>query len=494
MTLDMIPADVMYLILGLLSPVDHLALAVTSKPLLANLGVDVAQTLDTEGKRQFLQLLERDDPTKAICFGCNRLAKLDEGPVTGWLNRSHYLCEGKVERARYRNASFASMVESPDSGTEITKYATNSWMASYDGPEIPFADVYLVMNRHFYGQPYGLPIEHLERSYTFEKFIPSYKSSCVAFDHFPLERHASGNIRRLRYKRHKPNEPATSTTKTSSRDPGSACPNTGSEETSAHLLRGLPPLGPLPDEATPWQFSHKYSAKIIDDELYISRSHHIVGPPGFRGDIATVVSNIRLPFCMHLVGDPMHSYGTGTVMPDSPLGNSEQYFLYPPKYEPVKPVPIKLKLDTGKTITRLTRPCRRDPKWNGWSDTEASKRRSCKFCYTDYDVLFSMRDDCFHMEVKTYHRLGACRSPDDPVWTCLSTRNDEIWPSIHQYPCEIDSPGKARAQWYKDGTIDDSANWYLWRMGTFEELYRYKLPAYYIMSNGMLDEERRLTF
>ncbi|KAI9898648.1 hypothetical protein N3K66_007008 [Trichothecium roseum] len=333
---------------------------------------------------ELLLLLEKDDPMSVVCFGCYRLTKLDRGTEPVWCEKCSFKAAGEcgiMERcAGWRHRRLA----------EHMRKTEKSWKPEKHGPEILFADAHLVMNRYLYGDCHGLPLETLERSYDFERFIPSYKSRVRTWDHFPLERHVPGDLRRLRYKPSK--ELADAMARSSSKR---AIARAGAECNPRPIPRSmqLQPPGPLPDEAVPWRFSRRYEAKIIDGELYVRRSHHVVGPPGYKGSIGVAVANFRIPFCVHLVGNPIK------------------------------------------------------------------------------------RDDRFYIDTMTYHRLGTCRYPEDDVWTRLSDAkrwHTEARGRQPSYVRDKTTWGQVRAQWYKDGTVDNSAHWDIWDGQTYEDVFSFK--------------------
>ena len=95
-----------------LPPVARLSLALTRKAFFIYVGVEA---LSREDKTQLLLLLEKDDPRKAICFGCNRLARLDG---------SRCDCKGEIERTLWHFVKFIN--DGPS--TEIVRHAANSWV------------------------------------------------------------------------------------------------------------------------------------------------------------------------------------------------------------------------------------------------------------------------------------------------------------------------------------------------------------------------------
>ena len=430
------------------SPVARLSFALSGRIFFYSLGVE---PLSREDRMELLLLLEKDDPMSIVCFGCYRLTKLDQGTEPAWCEKCSFKAAGEcriMERCIGRRSRRL---------TEHMRKTEKSWKPEKHGPEILFADAHLVMNRHLYGDSHGLPLEALERSYDFERFIPSYKSRVRTWDHFPLERHVSGDLRRLRYKPSQELADAMARSKSKR-----AIARAGAECDPRPIPRSmqLRPPGPLPDEAVPWRFSHRYEAKIIDGELYVRRSHHVVGPPGYKGSIGVAVANFRIPFCVHLVGNPLKRYSSFWRSYGQPLGFSDQGYV-----------------TSNDQIPGTTQVVERTYKQNGWCHTEESRLRACEVCYTDFDVSLRIRDDRFYMDVMTYHRLGTCRYPEDHVWTRLS--NAKFWytKEHNRQPSHARDEttwGQARAQWYKNGTVDNSAHWDIWDGQTYEDVFPFK--------------------
>ena len=120
------------------------------------------------------------------------------------------------------------------------------------------------MDRHLYGEPYGLPLSSLEYRYEFQRLINLKEA--LGSD-FPLDRHPQGRPYLTRERRktvwgsHTPHKPDTST--------------------------------------SPWTFKHTSEAKIINNELYIARFHSIDGPHVERRDFSKLLRSLELPICRH---------------------------------------------------------------------------------------------------------------------------------------------------------------------------------------------------
>jgi hypothetical protein len=127
------------------------------------------------------------------------------------------------------------------------------WRLSKSYPEIAFSDARLVMLNHRLGSNYGLPIQSLERSFSFSRLINANIRGLWRH-HFPLEQH---KIQQLKY-----------------------------------------PIRPY----TVWDFEHHYSASVVDNELYIHRSHTVIGPPVTSATLEDVLNHVGLPICHHVCG------------------------------------------------------------------------------------------------------------------------------------------------------------------------------------------------
>ena len=449
------PAEIVWLIRNLLSPASRTCLALTAKSFFSYFGLE---PLGSEGKRDLILLLEREDPMNVVCFGCYRLTRLDRGPAPAWCEQCASKFDTQHQSVSAEMAAEDGLADPSQQTRQSMKDAKHSWQSELGGPEILFSDAHLIMNRHLYGEPHGLPIDVLQRSYTFERFLPSFKSYVEAQPHFPLERHETYVGRSLYHIRDKEARQATNVAarpspyKSATLVPLPPVSEKGREQRPR--TTELRPAEPLPDEAIPWSFSHTYAAKIIDGELYVSRTHHVVGPPGYSGNIQTAVANFRIPFCMHVDGDPVIKPRTRTTLSQGskrqPLGreNKERHYHGLPGDES----PSQAEEDGGQHAYF----------YNDWCRSGTRKQESsCRYCYTDYDVSLCIREnDRFYLDVVTYHRLGTCRDPDAHVWILL-TKDDDMGVRSRRRRKKArlfnKDPGHARAQWHKDGTGDGSS-------------------------------------
>lgn len=192
--------------------------------------------LSEQDEIEVLELLERDDRNIFICFNCRKLWPFDGSHDNDQRTYHQFTCPKravyKLETSPCHNdpRSFDDFF-----GTTVAVAARafqlplSIWGLGQGYPEVSFSEAHLVMLNHRHGNEYGLPLHTLEKSLSFSRYINVNDMSTLE-SHFPLERHASGP-------------------------------------------RGYP-IRPT----TVWNFEHQYSAKVINDELFLSRSHIITGP------------------------------------------------------------------------------------------------------------------------------------------------------------------------------------------------------------------------
>lgn len=348
----MLPPEIKFMVAEGLSAVDKTSFALVAKVFFRCLSPSGRFPLSEADTIEALLLLERDNPQKFACLSCRKLWPFDASHPTGCLGHSHRVCPKPAERKVKRSLS-----EETDRGLRlkerprIFQAPLDEWRLSKNYPMIAFSDARLVMLNHRLGSNYGLPIQSLERSFSFPKFINMNNISWQRRNHFPLEQH---KIQHLRY-----------------------------------------PIRPY----TVWDFEHHEFASVIDDELYIHRSHTITGPPVTSMKLGDVLNHVGLPICHHVCGAPMSV--------DDVLGN--WYTI---------PEPTSL------------------GEWNPSNVSESLKnnrcdkvRRSCYLCFTDYEPVINGGIDAgWKVMLKTYHRLGQCRTMDD------------IWLSFNSYPCSKEEP------------------------------------------------------
>lgn len=283
-----LPWEIVYMILEHLPPRSYVALALTTKPLFTTLfptgrvpvlgyhtghtPSDSSRDLELSERDELLLLLEKDDPTVAFCFDCRKLCAIDSG-------RGHLSC---AEPAIFRWVSISDMADiwpsplfSRDAAgspcvvggqppLDFVNYHPLAWIPKMQWPAVNFAEARLTVNRHMYGESYGLPPGCLEYRYEFERFINLSTGSIDS--HFPLDKHPQGHQYLTRDRQR---------TVRNSR--------TINSDVFTHA----------------WTFTHVSEARIIDSELYIARFHSIRGPLVERSEFFNLHNSLDLPICKH---------------------------------------------------------------------------------------------------------------------------------------------------------------------------------------------------
>ncbi|KAM5354403.1 hypothetical protein ACJ41O_001052 [Fusarium nematophilum] len=318
--------------------------------------------LEGEDLVNLLLLLERDDPGQFVCFGCQRLCTLGPDHEQFFRERRHQDCGGTVQKP----SAGATQVWGQRLWEPITlELPALTWKPEAQGPELPFSTAHLVMRRHFHGESSGLPLECLSRRFSFVRFI-SLDGHAFVGDHFPLEQHRSGER-----------------SFTQPEVENWLAEQSRHRRDSQVALLGLASV-------QRWKFDHKYEAKIVNDELFVARTHRVTGPPVPAQKFVELVSSLGLPVCNHT-----RCY---TVF-QAP----EDQRLCVPQLRGPSPSPSP---EEAEKIL-----CHREV-------------RSCTLCLTDY--MISIRgneaEEDWSLELVTYHRLGSCRSPSEAAWACLEQR------------------------------------------------------------------------
>ncbi|KAF6832003.1 hypothetical protein CPLU01_06385 [Colletotrichum plurivorum] len=242
--LALMPRELLFMVADQLLTVSHTALALACKSLFASLCcTGQFPKLGDGDLRTVLLMLEKDLHPR--CDSVLRIIRsFEDERICSW---SRHL-SGNRERKWVETSSL--VVWRP----AVLGLGGNA-------PQIIFTEAHLVMNRHFYGSAHGLPIQHLESTFEFSRHI-AFGEGDISMNHFPLENHHSS---------------------------GERC----------HLQPASPPPS---QDATRWTFSHRTSAKIIDDELFLCRRHRVTSPPCSMADFSRVVDSLELPVCRDIYG------------------------------------------------------------------------------------------------------------------------------------------------------------------------------------------------
>ncbi|KAF6808277.1 hypothetical protein CMUS01_13934 [Colletotrichum musicola] len=396
--LALMPRELLFIVADQLPTASRTTLALACKSLFISLcPTGRFPELDNGDLLAVLLMLEKDAPNIYLCFGCTRLRPLERNRDGSLREQLHPRCESVLRTI----LSFRDERRPPATrigrghwrrNPQIKWVKTSSlvvWRPAVLGlggnvPEITFTEAHLVMNRHFYGAAHGLPIQHFESGFEFDRHITLGEGN-ISMNHFPLENHHSSSRK--------------------------------------HDLR---PTRPPPSQsATRWPFSHRTSAKIIDDALFLCRRHRVTAPPCSMADFCRVVDSLELPVCRDIYGSSqmpsLHFWVEG----------SETC------------IPKLLALRTGVT----------EPETDVHPDAAV---RSCSHCFTDYEISVNrgrLPDEEWRLELVTYHKLGSCRTPEDPVWSALVE-------GLCRYPYDSRA-GEARRAWL-GGAGDTAASYGTW--------------------------------
>ncbi|VUC34998.1 unnamed protein product [Clonostachys rosea] len=190
----------------------------------------------------------------------------------------------------------------------------------------------------------------------------------------------------------------------------------------------------LENELRSWMFSHKFTAMVVGGELHVARLHRVSSIPVSRQGFLEGMRWLHLPICNHFGGiDPW----------EVPWDESWQY------EDLIDPWYVLLDEVLGGSGSTST--------GDEGAEKLATKyvNGSCDHCFTDYEFYVEGNDNGSTLELATYHRLGRCETPDDPIWQCLAcpsrnfgTGREEVDPSY--------GAGRTREKWYEaqSGTIN----------------------------------------
>lgn len=176
------------------------------------------------------------------------------------------------------------------------------------------------------------------------------------------------------------------------------------------------PLNSVP--VLPWKFKHSYISKIVDDELYLASFHHITGPAVSIAKFEHLLGSIGLNVCAHLSCCNLQRLGySRPAWYDDCIPQADTV---PCKFGNIQQGPVDFNEDVD----------------------------SCQYCFTDYMVSIrgveGMAD--WNLELSTYHRLGSCRSPDDPAWWSMT---GQILRMIHRSDHQEFGAGEVRRRWHQ---------------------------------------------
>lgn len=379
-----VPREILFLIADQLPLASRVALALTSKSAFTSIcPTGKFPRLDKDDLLSLLVELEKNLPDCFLCFGCVQLQPLNrdsKGNLEGAFHRCcdswHDIIKKCLDGCLTREDASELL---PLGIRHLKDDRLLTWRPIVCGiknraPEITFSEGRLIMNRHFFGEAYGLPIKYLERTIRIKRFI-SLAHGDEKADHFPLDSHLPG--------------------KTS--------------------------LPRLPEHYKPWEFAHRTNANVINDELFLRRSHDISGPRCTSAEFYRAINNLELPICRH-------------ILCASNL---------PPRY-----------IDGGWLLRRDTVIVPELQSARAYATVLESKTqhqtpiRSCASCFTDYTIEIEEGNiqKEWKMKLITWHRLGGFRSPDDDAWVHIADSHKLEWRSRSRSPKNL-LAGTVRGAW-----------------------------------------------
>lgn len=363
-----LPPELKLMISEELPPVSRVSLALACKTLFHCL-YPSGKSLDVsdEDKIDFLLLLEKDDPKLFVCFACKKLWPFDASHPRGWLGQSHTSCPTPAPHKLRVSTSIEEDKTLERWGyIPIFKAPLHIWQPTDKDIGVSFAEAHLVMMNHRHGSGYGLTPEALTHNFSFSRAI-DFNNADIMSSHFPLEDHA-----------------------------------------------GRPRPYPIRPK-TVWDFEHRYAAKVIDDELYLTRHHQITGPEVPLDQVAELLSHIALPICNHTRGRPRHPN-------HETLEKTQAWFNSYPG-DRLQDVPNLRNMEFCLLArTEGLRSGSPDQGRQNWRGTyRGQDRRCCPICPTDYDLtLLCDQESGWNIKLTTYHRLGTCHTMDDTWLSFMS--------------------------------------------------------------------------
>ncbi|KAF4464437.1 hypothetical protein FALBO_8730 [Fusarium albosuccineum] len=173
-----------------------------------------------------------------------------------------------------------------------------------------------------------------------------------------------------------------------------------------------------------WRRRQTSTAKIIDEELYISRFYHMTGPSAELECLRKLLSKAHIPICHH-----MSCHKNQEVLSPKSQGWTD------------KPYPVPL-VDLYDEY-----------------DGHAESTGCCPHCFTDYQLTVQggLGTDSWTVEMATYHRLGSCRTPGESFGQRNTSDSYDTSGSIQRlHDLAKNHAGEIRRQWHEnDGEADN---------------------------------------
>lgn len=354
-TIMSFPTEVLLLVISFLDIPSRLSLGLTCKSL-AELTLDESKSdLTWQDQVEFLSTLQRDIPYTYFSYNYAKLYPLD--PNLDWRSQPHAKAS-----CFFNNSLWLPVIKRSDHMKLPRRFHL-----ILDRTQISFMEVNLVMSRHFYGFSHGISLQTLERYEAFEDVLDL--DQCLWLRNFKLSRPFKFVAKRK--------------------------PRIG-------IRLSKRSLEAVPRAKNAWRVSFRYTAKIVDDKLYLARFYTIVGPHVSVEHFNRLINSIGIPICNHLY------CSANTSCCSRYDGVQMNYLRYYPRIKTTLPSSY---FGDGPEF-------KLDP-----------KQDSCVVCSTDYDVSVSRKTDNHEtsLSISVYHCLGSCRSPNDKLWAYFVTSGRESW-------------------------------------------------------------------
>ena len=430
-----LPPELVFMVRDFLPTTSRVAFALTSKDFLATLypGRELPK-LSEEETAEFLTLLERDAPGRFYCHLCQTLGRFDPSLEADWKNQEHGRCQLEHDYVESVAQSTQGLAEFSVSLTDyigdgasfdtqirhLYQWKVGEAKRGGDWHRSLFDDDFclsyplarLVMNRHLYGEAYGLPPHVLERDQT--------RTVSLGWKDPILDNARVGECFIL----------------------------SEGGEAAAEAMENLT-LWPSIfsddldyDSATEgheWGFRRQFKVKILDNNLYLSAIYIVWGPPVTKAKLRSVLAQSQIHICPHMDLPELNA----SLFPDRDLLDFVGSRVVPP----------------GARRARVRSAFRNLLSFQNCI-------RSCPCCFCDYEMTVRPNDGVRHwtFKLQTYIWLGSCNSPFGKQWKAfmdarvLNARANDRLPGSFIVTA---SPGEIRRRW--NGTAGpswgESAQW-----------------------------------
>ncbi|KEZ46930.1 hypothetical protein SAPIO_CDS0277 [Scedosporium apiospermum] len=291
-----LPPELVFMVRDFLPTTSRVAFALTSKDFLATLypGGELPK-LSEEETAEFLTFLERDAPGRFYCHLCQKLGRFDPSLEADWKNQEHGRCQLEHDYVESVAQSTQGLAEFSVSLTDYISDGASfdtqirhlyqwkvgeakrggDWHRSLFDDDfcLSYPLAHLVMNRHLYGEAYGLPPHVLERDQT--------RTVSLGWKDPILDNARVGECFIL----------------------------SEGGEAAAEAMENLT-LWPSIfsddldyDSATEgheWGFRRQFKVKILDNNLYLSAIYIVWGPPVTKAKLRSVLAQSQIHICPHM--------------------------------------------------------------------------------------------------------------------------------------------------------------------------------------------------